>query len=116
MVGSERLEVLGSQTNATGGNNTREVQRGNNSTTPDRRQADESRNNQNYTYGDELDMNRNPYDDSLLCLSLNLNGLKQEQWKVKNEQLRKYLKNYEFDIMGFQEVNLNWGKVGPKDQ
>ena len=61
-------------------------------------------------------MNRDPYDDSLLCLSLNLNGLKHKQWKDKNKQLRKYLKNYEFDIMGFQEVNLNWGKVGPKDQ
>ena len=40
------------------------------------------------------------YDDSILCLSLNVNGLQQEKWKAKNDQIRKFLKKYDFDIMG----------------
>ena len=67
-------------------------------------------------FGDSLDMNRDVYDGSVLCLSLNVNGLQSEQWKAKNDRLRNFLKNYNFDIMGFQETNLNWDQVQSKDQ
>ena len=68
-----------------------------------------------YIYGDELQFNRESYDGSLLCLSLNLNGIQHENWKAKNNKLKTFLKNYNFDIMGFQEVNINWDKVQSKD-
>ena len=67
-------------------------------------------------FGDTLDMDHDAYDGSILCLSLNINGLQSEKWKAKNDRLRTFLKNYNFDIMGFQETNLNWDKVEPKDQ
>ena len=47
-------------------------------------------------YEDELETNRDIYDDSVLCLSLNVNGLKHEHWKAKNDRLRQFLKKYEF--------------------
>ena len=73
-------------------------------------------NDNNYVYGDTLDLNRDANDGSILCLSLNVNGLKQNHWKAKNDRLRQFLKGYNFDIMGFQETNLNWDQVQPKDQ
>ena len=69
-----------------------------------------------YMYGDTLALDRDVTDDSVLCLSLNVNGLQLERWKAKNDRLRTFIKNYEFDIMGFQEPNLNWNKIRPKDQ
>ena len=71
---------------------------------------------QDYIYGDKLDTDRDVYDDFILCLSLNVNGLQQEKWKAKNDRIRKFLKKYDFDIMGFQESNLNWDMIQPKDQ
>ena len=68
-----------------------------------------------YLYGDKLELNRDSYDDSILCLSLNLNGLKQSHWQAKNDKLNTFLKNYNFDIMGFQETNLNWDLIGTND-
>ena len=50
---------------------------------PDRQQDNSSRPETNTIYGDELETNRDIYDDSVLCLSLNVNGLKHEQWKAK---------------------------------
>ena len=55
-------------------------------------------------------------DGSILCLSLNVNGLKLEKWKAKNDRLQQFLKMYNFDIMGLQETNLNWDYVQAKDQ
>ena len=103
MAGSESLDESGFQTNAAGGYDSRLINGGgfNNNTGQDRQQATQSKPSSTYIYGDELEMNCNVYDDSVLCLSFNLNGLKREQWKEKNERLRKFLKNYNFDIMGF---------------
>ena len=67
-------------------------------------------------FGDTLDMDHEASDGSVLCLSLNINGLQSEKWKAKNDRLRTFLKNYNFDIMGFQEINLNWDKIKPQDQ
>ena len=81
----------------------------------DRQQDNSSSQELKIIYGDELETNRDIYDDSVLCLSLNVNGLKHEHWKAKNDRLRQFLKKYEFDIMGLQETNLNWNKVGAID-
>ena len=51
-----------------------------------------------------------------MCVSVNINGLQHEQWKAKNERIKQFLKKYDFDIIGLQEVNLNWDKIGPVDQ
>ena len=50
-------------------------------------------------FGDSLDMNRDVYDGSVLCLSLNVNGLQSEQWKAKNDRLRKFLKRITTSIL-----------------
>ena len=71
---------------------------------------------EDYLYGDNLNLNRDVHDDSVLCLGLNVNGLQLRGWKAKNERIRNFIKNYEFDIMGLQEINLNWSQVPPKEQ
>lgn len=55
-------------------------------------------------------------DNTMRLLSVNINGLQQEKWKVKNDLLRHFLKTYDFDIMGLQETNLNWHMLQAKDQ
>ena len=67
-------------------------------------------------YGDELEATLEHDDESLLLLNLNLNGLVKDNWKAKNDMLRDFLKKYDFDIMVFQETNLNWSVMPPKDQ
>ena len=41
---------------------------------------------------------------------------RQRKWKTKNKLLEQFLKKYHFDIMGFQEINLNWSALPTKDQ
>ena len=110
-------ELPGSQTYAAGGHGTQNNSGGVGSLSDqDRQQVTTPQSDNTYMYGDNLNMDRDVNDDSVLCLSLNVNGLQKSNWKVKNERVRNLLKNYEFDIMSLQEINLNWGKVRPKDQ
>ena len=75
-----------------------------------------SRETTTYIYGDKLENNRNSNDGSILLLGLNVNGLRSEKWKAKNDRMKAFFKKYNFDIMGLQETNLNWEKVPTQDQ
>ena len=74
----------------------------------------EIRNETPMTYGDTL----NPVKEqsSIRIMSLNINGLKQDKWQAKNDQLKNFLRTYDFDVMAFQEVNVNWSRLTTKDQ
>ena len=52
----------------------------------------------------------------LLILHLNTNGLGREKWKAKNDQLKKFMRKYDFDIMGLTEINVHWPLLPLKDQ
>ena len=62
-------------------------------------------------YGDDLETNTDTYNDLVLCLSLNVNGLKHEKWIGKNNRLQQFLRKFNFDIMGFQETNINCDQI-----
>ena len=49
--------------------------------------------------------------DKLVYLSINVNRLHYERWKVKNNIIRDFILKSKAEIISFQEVNLNWGKV-----
>ena len=68
-----------------------------------------------YIYGDELDPYAD-YDDSCLILGLNLNSLIKDNYKEKNDSLRDFVRKYNWDIMAYQEPNLNHDLVSMKDQ
>ena len=59
--------------------------------------------------GDTLDLNRDANDGSILCLSFNVNGLKQEHWKAKNDRLRQFLKRIQFRHYGFSRSEFELG-------
>ena len=50
-------------------------------------------------------------DNDVICLSLNINGLQVERWKIKNDLLRNLLVSSKANIVGLQKVNLNWSKI-----
>ena len=64
-------------------------------------------------YGDSLSSIKD--DDNLLFGYININGLQEERWKVKNSCLFTQLKKYYFDIIGLSEINLHWPLVNPAD-
>ena len=84
--------VSESQTNAAGGYDKKgdggrlnNINRGTSSSQGQHQVHQSTVHDHNYMYGDSLDVNREANDGSILCLSLNVNGLKQEKWKAKND-------------------------------
>ena len=55
-------------------------------------------------------------EDKIICISLNMRGLKVEVWGIKNDILRNVLIQSNADIMGLQECNINWSKTLFKDK
>ena len=64
-------------------------------------------------YGDELQSDAT--EATMLCGFLNVNGLRKERWKEKNNALFKYLFKKKFDIIGLSETNLHWPSLSPLD-
>ena len=50
-------------------------------------------------------------DENLLCAFANINGLSRKVKLPKERMLRKIITDYDIDIMGISEVNINWNKV-----
>ena len=50
-------------------------------------------------------------EEEILIISTNINSLQYEKWKAENNIIRDFLKHHNPDIVGFQEVNINWDKV-----
>ena len=51
-----------------------------------------------------------------MCLSLNINGLRKDSWREKNDSLHNFLTQSLAEIIALQEVNLNWDKLPVKEQ
>ena len=66
------------------------------------------------SYGD--DWAPDPSESTLVCGFLNVNGLRREKWKEKNNALFKFLFNKQFDITGLVETNLHWPSLPPPRQ
>ena len=106
------------QTNAAGGNDINDDNGGDDIPSSQGRQSNINNTSgidEDYSYGDTLDLNRDIHDDSVLCLGLNVNSLQAERWKAKNDRIRNFFKNYEFDIMGmgFMKLKFNWSQNLP---
>ena len=71
--------------------------------------------NELFNYGDELMAGMDDIHE-LLILHLNTNGLGKEKWKAKNDCLKRFMRKYDFDIMGLTEINLHWLLLPHKDQ
>ena len=52
----------------------------------------------------------------IICISLNIKGLKVDKWKAKNEILQDFLLQSKVDLIRLQEININWNKVEYKDR
>ena len=65
----------------------------------------------NRNSGSYRDLLSKTEDNKLVYLSINMNGLHYEGWKVKNDMIRDFILKSKAEIIGFQEINLNWGKV-----
>ena len=65
-------------------------------------------------YGDPLPATKG--DESVLFTFLNINGLPQDSTKHKNRTIRNFMNNYNIDIFGMAEVNLNWNLLPTKDR
>ena len=65
-------------------------------------------------YGDLL--TRCKEDDDLLCVFANINGLPRTVNQPKERALQKLITDYNIDVMGCSEVNLNWSKLPPREQ
>ena len=52
----------------------------------------------------------------IMYISLNIEGLKVEKQKAKNEMLQDFLLRFNIDLIGLQEININWNKVDYKDR
>ena len=59
----------------------------------------------NDVYGDDW---REKEEDEIVCVGLNVNGLKKDMWKEKNDSLRNFMYQMKSDIIALQEVNLRW--------
>ena len=57
-------------------------------------------------YGNELSRVKN--EDRLLCAFANINGLPQKRHNPRERILRKLITDYDINIMGMAEINLNW--------
>ena len=66
------------------------------------------------TYGDTLSLQ--PNDNYLLLGFVNTNGLRKENWKEKNNAIRRFFRTYPFDIIGLTEINLHWPSLSPTNQ
>ena len=54
-------------------------------------------------------------EDEIMCISLNINGLSKDMSKEKHDTLQNFLHRMESDIVGLQEINLNWDKLKFKE-
>ena len=62
-------------------------------------------------FGDEFDREK---DEETSIFSVNINGLRTEGWKVKNDQVRDFVLSTKADIVAFQETNFIWIKMARK--
>jgi len=58
----------------------------------------------NEPFGDHFSPNK---EEEIMVVSTNINGLKTEGWKAKNDILRSFLVRTEASIMALQETNVN---------
>ena len=54
--------------------------------------------------------------NSIIYILLNINGLKMNSWKAKNAMLCNFLVRSKVDLIGLQEININWDIVDYKDR
>ena len=64
-------------------------------------------------YGDEWASD--PSESTIQCGFLNVNGLRKDKWKEKNNSILKFLFTKNFDITGLVETNLHWPSLPPHD-
>ena len=58
---------------------------------------------------------RGKEEEELICISLNVNSLRHEKWKMKNDCIRDLLLTYKVDLITLQEINLNCSYITPKE-
>ena len=62
----------------------------------------------NESFGDYFSPNK---EEEITVISANINSLRMEEWKAKNDVLREFFVQSEADIIALQETNVNWTKV-----
>ena len=55
-------------------------------------------------------------EDEIVCVGLNVNGLRKDMWKEKNNSLRNFLHQRGANLVALQEINLHWNKLDSSEQ
>ena len=54
-------------------------------------------------------------DNEMVCLSLNMNSLRKDSQKEKNDSLCNFVTQSSAELVAMQEVNLNWDKLPERE-